>query len=265
MIQKLDEYFDAVPRSDSDPVDVGAFTLFVSRAPFLYYARPARNHPGTILRSDLEFLEKECASRNLDLSIEWVHETHPELAEVAADFGLDVHTYALLVATFSDLIIPQLEGGTVRIIGPNDVAIEHGIAVAEISFGVGGTKIGESGSKDRDAAVSELSLARIEHLRERLRRGFTVSAVAESPDGVLASGSYQRVNEMAEITGVATLPSLRRRGLGGAVAALLVKNAFESGVETVLLSAEDENVARVYQRIGFHRVGHTCAAERKKQ
>jgi len=49
------------------------------------------------------------------------------------------------------------------------------------------------------------------------------------------------------------------------VAALLVKNAFESGVETVLLSAEDENVARVYQRIGFHRVGHTCAAERKKQ
>ena len=264
MIQKLDEYFDAVPRSDSDPVEVGAFTLFVSRAPFPYYARPSRIHPGLILRSDLELLEKECAARNLELSIEWVEETHPELAEIAANAGLEVHSYALLVAASSELATPTVEGAAVRIIGPDELAIEHGRAVAEISFGLGGTEVSRSGPQDRDAAVSHLSLPRIAHLRERMRRGFTVMAVAESDDGVIASGSYQRVDGMAEITGVATLPSLRRRGFGGAVTALLAKNAFDSGVETVLLSAEDENVARVYQRIGFQQVGHTGAAERKK-
>lgn len=264
MIQKLDEFFDAAPRSDSDPLEIGAFTLFVSRAPFPYYARPSRNHPGPIQRLDLELLEKQCASQNLDLSIEWVHETHPELAAVAADFGLEVHTYALLVAAVSDLKSSELEGASVRIIGSDDLAIEQSIAVAEISFGFGGTDSGQGGAEDRDAMVSRLSAQRVEHHRERIRQGLTVTAVVESDDGVLTSGSYQRAHEMAEITGVATLPFYRKLGRGGALTALLANHAFETGVKTVLLSAEDDNVARVYERIGFRQVGHTCAAERKK-
>ena len=171
LIKELDHYFDAVPRSDSDPIEVGPFTLFVSRAPFPYYARPSRNHPGPILPTDLELLEKASASRDLDLSIEWIHETHPEMASVAADFGLEVHTYALLVATVTDLKSPGSEPAAVRIIGSEEVAIEHGLAVAEISFGLGGTDIGQGGTEDRVAMVSTLSAPRIEHQRDRIQRG----------------------------------------------------------------------------------------------
>ncbi|MBI3428751.1 MAG: hypothetical protein HY050_01560 [Actinobacteria bacterium] len=61
-IQKLDEYLDAVPRADSDPVEIGAFTLFASRAPSPYYALPSRNQPGRVLLS----AEDENAARGYE-------------------------------------------------------------------------------------------------------------------------------------------------------------------------------------------------------
>jgi predicted GNAT family acetyltransferase len=89
-----------------------------------------------------------------------------------------------------------------------------------------------------------------------------MTAVAESEAGVLAVGSYQPVGETAELVGVATLPEARRRGLAGAVTALLARHALEHGVRNLLLSAQDDDVARVYERVGFRRVGSTHAAER---
>ena len=63
---------------------------------------------------------------------------------------------------------------------------------------------------------------------------------------------------MSEIVGVATLPVVRRQGLGGAVTGTLVEDALERGVETVFLSAGSEDIARVYGRLGFKRVGTAC-------
>jgi hypothetical protein len=44
------------------------------------------------------------------------------------------------------------------------------------------------------------------------------------------------------------------------VTALLANHAMQHGVRTVLLSAQDDDVARVYERVGFRRVGSTGAA-----
>jgi hypothetical protein len=41
VIELVDRYLDAAPRSSADAVDTGAFTLFVGRGPWSYYARPA--------------------------------------------------------------------------------------------------------------------------------------------------------------------------------------------------------------------------------
>jgi len=57
------------------------------------------------------------------------------------------------------------------------------------------------------------------------------------------------------VVGVATLPVARRRGLGAAVAAGLAAHALGQGMATVFLSAQDDTVARVYERVGFRRVG----------
>ena len=264
MITELDSYFDAVPRTGADPVDVGAFTLFVSHTPFDYYARPAPTQTKPIVESDLVALEKACAEHHVGMSIEWVHETHPELAGLTAAYGLEVRSHALLVAAADDVTKPDVDGVILRVIGSDEPALEYGRAVADVSFSFGGTDIGPGGPGERDAAVPHLDHALIDHLRELDRRRLMVTAVAESTDGVIAVGSYQPVGDLAEIVAVATLPTARHRGLAGAITALLTAHALNNGVRILLLSAQNDEVARVYERIGFRRVGSTGAAERLK-
>jgi ribosomal protein S18 acetylase RimI-like enzyme len=40
----------------------------------------------------------------------------------------------------------------------------------------------------------------------------------------------------------------------------LVQDARDRGAEIVFLSAADDRVARLYERLGFHRVGTACFA-----
>ena len=85
-----------------------------------------------------------------------------------------------------------------------------------------------------------------------------MTAVAEGEYGPVAAGAHQPVGDVTEIVGVATLPAVRRQGLGGAVTGALVEDALERGVETVFLSAGSDDIARVYARLGFRRVGTAC-------
>ncbi len=258
----MDAYFDAAPRADAEPVETGAFTLFVGRTPSSYYARPASAHRKPITSADLGTLEKACVEHGVDLAIEWVHEVHPELVELAGAYGLEVSTHALMVAAASNVVAREVADVRLRIIDAGDAAVSSGRAVADVSFTFGGTGIGPAGATERDVVATGLSADLVEHLRDRVRRGLTVTAVAESDAGVLAVGSYQPVGELAEVVAVATLPDARRRGLAGAVTALLARHAREHGVPDLLLSAQDDDVARVYERVGFRRVGSTHAAER---
>ena len=89
-----DEYFDSAPRPDAGVVDAGAFTLFVSRTPWSYYARPAITQPRPVDGADLERLAEICLERRVGLEIEWVNELHPELADLASTFGLAVTHHA---------------------------------------------------------------------------------------------------------------------------------------------------------------------------
>jgi ribosomal protein S18 acetylase RimI-like enzyme len=259
---ELDAYFDAAPRPDADPVETGAFTLFVSRTPWSYYARPALAHDEPITSADLDQLGQACEAHGVDLAIEWVDEVHPELADLAAGYGLEVSTHALMVAAAGDVVAPEVAGVRLRVIDADDPALLSGRAVADVSFTFGGTATGPAGATERDAVVGGLSADLVDHLRDRGRRGLTITAVAESEAGVVAVGYYQPVGQTAEVVGVATLPEARRRGLAGAVTALLVRHAREHGVRNILLSAQDDDVARVYERVGFRRVGSTHAAER---
>jgi len=96
---------------------------------------------------------------------------------------------------------------------------------------------------------------------DRVLRGVTVGAGAFTADGMVASGQHQPVGSATEIVGVGTLPTMRRRGLAAAVTSVLVEHAFDDGINLVLLSAESDAVAAVYERVGFRRVGHAGAAE----
>lgn len=266
-IRALDMYLDAAPRSDARPVETGSFTLFLGEPPATYYARPALSHPGPVAEIDLQNLEKACAENAVGLEIEWVHEVHPELAGVAAGYGLTVKTHQLMVAKANDVggwrvDATRVAGATVRVLGADDPALRSGRAVAHVSFTFGGTSIGVGGVAERAAAMDALPEALISYLNDRARTGLTVTAVAESADGVLAVGSYQPIGNIAEIVAVATLPAARRQGLAGAVTVALTRHALGKAVHAVFLSAQDDDVARVYGRVGFCRAGYTHAAKR---
>lgn len=62
------------------------------------------------------------------------------------------------------------------------------------------------------------------------------------------------------MTGIAVLPRARRLGIGAALAHALASDARRTGLSTVFLGAEDDAVARVYERVGFDRAGTACVA-----
>ena len=262
LLAEVDTYLDSAPRPDSDVVETGAFSLFVSRTPWAYYARPARTHPQAVTVADVQVLAAACDEHQVRLEIEWVHEIHPELAEVATGFGLRVNRYALMILEAEEPLLASATDAVVRVVDAEDPALLQAWAVAGISFTAGGTAIGPWGTTEREVSARDLPPEMVAHLRDRARRRLTVTAVAETVDGVLASGIYNPVGDTAEVLAVATLPAARRQGFAGSVTAGLVQHARENGVKLLLLSAESDDVARVYRRLGFRRIGMTCAAER---
>jgi predicted GNAT family acetyltransferase len=48
--------------------------------------------------------------------------------------------------------------------------------------------------------------------------------------------------------------------LGAAVTDTLVADAIRRGIEVIFLSADDDAVARVYERVGFRHIGTACVA-----
>jgi predicted GNAT family acetyltransferase len=101
-----------------------------------------------------------------------------------------------------------------------------------------------------------------EWIRERVRDGLMRVAGAFASDGAaVAGGSSQTRGDVCELIGIATLPSWRRHGIGAALTRLLAQDATAAGATTVFLSAGDDAVARVYERVGFRRVATACSAE----
>jgi ribosomal protein S18 acetylase RimI-like enzyme len=195
-------------------------------------------------------------------ALEWIREVQPELEGVARAARLKVKPVPLMVLGEGRWRTPDPPDGiTVRLLMPGDRALAATGAVQHIGFAHPGTAVGEAGAAERDASAVGQSAVELDFLSERIRNGVTQPVVAEDEGGVLAGGSHQPVGGVSAIVGVATLPSARRRGLAALVTARLVQDARERGAELVFIEAEDEDVARIYSRLGFERVGTACVAE----
>ncbi|WFE20964.1 GNAT family N-acetyltransferase [Solwaraspora sp. WMMD937] len=110
--------------------------------------------------------------------------------------------------------------------------------------------------------------ALVDHERSAIAAGSHTIALAGLPSAELpaggqpaAVGSLNRVDDVAEIVGVGTVAPARRQGLASAVTAALARHALATGVDLIFLAAGDDDVAMLYHRLGFRRVGTSCIAD----
>ncbi|WP_028064394.1 GNAT family N-acetyltransferase [Solirubrobacter soli] len=257
MLPELERYYDAAPRFAARVEEVGPFSLFVGTGPWKYYVRPRLGLEHTYTADEVRAALARKRELGQPESLEWVHETTPSLLAAARDAALDVLEAPLMVLDRGSWRAPEPPPGvTLRVLDADDrEALTISRAVQDVGFGAEGTSAGPEGRGERDAAVNDKGL---DWLVERTRAGLTVTAVAEGEFGIVAAGAHQPVEGVTEVVGIATLPIVRRQGIGGALTGALVEDAIARGVETVFLSAGSEDIARVYGRLGFKRVGTAC-------
>lgn len=239
---------------------IGGFDLFVEPPPFSpKYAR--RRHGVDLDSDDLPRLVERCRELAVPAEVEGVHESHPGLRELLRCGGWRVTEAPLMVhrddAPPADAVVA---GVRLRDVAHDSADLARIDAIGHVAFGVPGMSVGAAGPADVDriAAGHEPTSS-----RERLRLGHMVMVAAFAGDDAVAYGSLllDDAAPLAEIVAVGTVPSHRRRGLGAAVTNRLVAVARERGVTTVWLSAADADVAALYARSGFERVGTYLMSE----
>ncbi|MBC6459360.1 GNAT family N-acetyltransferase [Actinomadura sp. HBU206391] len=266
LLDRLEQYYDAVPRPSARVEEFGPLTLFVKEGRgWPFYGRPARGWQGGVDAADVARVRTRQRELGVPESFEWVAETTPALRAAVEESGLVVHEHPLMVL-FPDAPAaagPEVAAGSpVRILGPDDPTLPSASAVQHLAFAEPGTGVGSADVADVAEAVrARLADGSAEYLAARIRKGLTVMAAAVQDGTALCAGQHQPVGAVSEIVGVGTLPAARRRGLGRAVTAALVADARSRGVRTVFLSAGDVDVARMYGGLGFRRIGTALIAE----
>ena len=217
ILQRLETYYDAVPRSRADVEDIGPFTLFIARFGWPYYARPRLGDPVPAATVDdvRQVLERQ---RELGVphAFEWVHETTPGLEAVALEAGLHIERCPLLVLEGE----PRGEPGTARMLGPGearDLALSR--AAISVGFETGGTANGAEGVEARDAALGTGFAVVDDETERRLDIGEIRAAAcyaSEDPDlGPVGGGGHSPVGRGHRgrgCRGAAGLPQARSGG-----------------------------------------------------
>ena len=131
--------------------------------------------------------------------------------------------------------------------------------VARLAFASPDTAVADVGATGAGRAPSkQWAPAASDELRRRIREGDSVLVVAEDENGVLCSGEHNPVGDVTEIVGVGTLPGRVGGRAWGRRHRHAGRRCHRRGVEVIFLTADTDEVARVYERVGFKRIGTAC-------
>jgi predicted N-acetyltransferase YhbS len=260
LLDCIERYYAAAPLPDARIEAVGGLDVPISDPAWPYPARP-RPDGAPVTADDVRAATALQTEAGLPVALEWIPERSPRAAAAARTAGLLVEELPLLVAVDPvDLVLPA--GVRLYVVGADDPQLPHYQRVAATAFATPG---GVADVEDVPLDTSDAALARTAALRERIGSGRTVMMVAVENGRPVAVGSHQPVDlgdgtEVSEVVGVATLPRLRGSGLGAGLTAALVAHATETA-DMVFLAAGDDDVARVYERVGFAWLTSTAVAD----
>jgi ribosomal protein S18 acetylase RimI-like enzyme len=256
LLARLERYYDEAPRANADTEEHGPFTIFRSHGGWPYYARPRLGVTADVMPDDVSSVLARLEELGVPQSIEWVHDTTPSLRAAAVAAGVEVGDYPLLVLDGEP--VARQSPAAVRRLAPDDPDLAAVQAAIHVGFGQDDTKVGPASVAERDVQAIEPD-SHVETMSAMIAAGRTVTFGAFDPAlGAVGGGSHSPRGEVTEIVGVAVLPALRRRGIAGHLTWALAADAAASGVHTMFMSAGSDDVARVYEGVGFRRVGTAC-------
>jgi predicted N-acetyltransferase YhbS len=258
LLDCVERYFAAAPLPDARIEQVGGLDVPVGSAAWSYPARPRPGRPA-VTADDVRTAVALQQQAGLPVALEWICERSPDVAAAARAAGLAVEEFPLLVAADPvELLLPH--GVRLYVVGADDPDLARYERVTAIAVEHPG---GRRDVREAPLDVSPEAAARAAVLRERIASGRTVMMVAVEDGEPVAVGSHHPLevdgDEISEVAGVATLPRLRGRGLGAGLASALSAHARETA-DLVFLTAGDDDVARVYERVGFARLATSAVA-----
>ena len=259
LLTRIDAYCDTAPRATARAEEYGSLVLFVAERGWPFYARPSLTRSTEPTVDEIREVLARQSELKLPLAVEWVDGTTPSLAESARAAGMTVQECPLLA--LGSLVEPRPADGRLRLMGAEDDDLVTVQAAIGVGFDTPGTAVVDAGVAERDGAAALADTERLGFTRDMIRAGRSV-LVGAFVDGIgpVGGGDHNPRGQVSEMVGVGVLPAFRRRGLAGAVAHLLARQALDSGVTTLFCGAENIDVARVYERVGFRRIGTTCMA-----
>ncbi|NRQ39835.1 GNAT family N-acetyltransferase [Nonomuraea sp. NN258] len=218
---KFDEHDDALPFNYAIPDDA---------------ATPTEQEVAALVAA---FRERSRTPR-----LEYVPQVAPEVEGVLLAAGFTAEgRYPLMIcpAGSGAAAGEPAEGAGVRVsLVTDDAALWQAAAVMNTAF--------------EAPAPTEHDVAR---MRRILDGGGQVAVAEDITSGeIVGAGQLGRPHlGVAEVAGIAVLPSHRRRGIAGAVTALLTRAGWDTGITTPFLTPGDDAAGRVYVRAGYHKAG----------
>lgn len=256
---RVEDYLGAAARVIARTEEVGPFTLFRPTHAGPLFARP---RPGSdpVTNVDLDRLAARFDELGSSIGLDWLLSRSPELADQCHGAGLRTTVHPLLTtdtgaehwrAHDAGGGSPALDGLEVVALEPGSPLLRAALATVAVAFGSPSTETAAHGLEDRRLLETTYNADRLALLSDRIGAGQAVVTAALVEGEVVAVGHCRPVGAAAEVVGLATLPSFRRRGLATALTRTQVRHARDHGVALLLLTATEPVVEHLYVDLGF--------------
>ncbi|MGP3981258.1 GNAT family N-acetyltransferase [Streptomyces sp. KR80] len=214
LLDRLEQYYDAVPRSGARVEEFGPLTLFIREGQgWPFYTRPALGWSGSVSAADVTRVRVRQRELGIPESFEWVAQTTPALRTAVEQTGLVVREHPLMVLgpdVPTPSVLKRPDGVELRTVGPDDSVLPSALAVPDLAFADPGTRVGVVGVAELNEAVqARAGDGSVERMAARILAGLTCVAAAVEDGTALCAGQHQPVGTVSEIVGVGTLPTAR--------------------------------------------------------
>ncbi|WP_353354063.1 GNAT family N-acetyltransferase [Intrasporangium sp. DVR] len=243
-LERIEEYYDLVPRAVATTEEVGPFTLFVPEdgTGWHFYARPRLHGTHAFTPRAVEAVLARQRELGLPESIEWVDDVTRSLLPAVRCAGFEPKRYPLLTLSADVPVTPDRRA---RPLPPADPHL--GMAVGAVSAGF----LGHDGVEHRDTGRRP----------ELIERGALIVVASYDGTRLCGAGSAAPRGDVAELMGIAVPPGHRNRGHGTAITRSLVAACRQRDVDLVFLTAGSDTAAGIYRRVGFRDTATACVLE----